>query len=235
MKILRLVFFFSTLLLVAACGAEPSLRLNANGSGKFDLHLRLAKPFADYLLDLGEIAGMYASRDQAVLFDLGIIEKKLTWYPGVKVTALKATPDGTLSLALSFADVSVFARPGELWPDGSPFSFTQDARKTLRLRLDKAVMYRVITSFFNFKSSELEVFLPRENESRREYEDNLDFALDGGAALFRNSTITFQVTVPGAIQSHNGKLQGTNTVQFSVPLGTLLFLDKPVEYYVTYN
>ena len=235
MKTLRLIAAACVVLLLTACGARPALRLNRNGSGRFDMKLQLARPFVDYLLDLGEVTGMFESRDKAVLFDLPVIKKILTRYPGVKVNALTASPAGDLALSLSFTDVTVFTRAGGLWPDGSPLTYTTSPEHTLRLRLDKTVMNGILTSFFNFKSSELEVFLPREKESRAEYEENLDFALDGGAKLFRDSSIAFQVTVDGTIVKHNGALQSKNTVQFDVPLGTLLFLEKPVEYYIVFK
>ncbi len=235
MKALRLAIALSLIGLISACGAQPTLRLNKNGSGHFSLKLRLEKPFVDYLLDLGEVAGMFDSREKAVLFDLGAIENKLKRYPGVKITGLKTTPDGELSLSLSFSDIAVFTVPGDIWPAGSPLSYTDGPKKTLRLRLDKSVMNRILTAFFNFKATELETFLPRDGESQTEYEGNLDFALEGGALLFRNSRITFQITVDGTILEHNGTLKGKNTVTFSVPLGSVLFLDKPVEYFILFQ
>jgi hypothetical protein len=222
--------------LFAACGAEPSLTLNRNGSGRFDLKLKLAQPFVDYLLDLGEAAGTFKSREQAVIFDLKTIEKKLASYPGVKVLILKATPGGELSLSLAFQDVSVFVAPGELWPKGSPLSYTSSgSQKTLRLRFDETALRKIISSFFNFKATELESFLPRVGESRKEYEENLDFALEGGAKLFNASLISFQVRVEGEILEHNGTLKNKNTVAFTVPLASVLFLNQPLDYSITFQ
>jgi hypothetical protein len=235
MKTMRLLLSLSLIFFISACGAQPSLRLNKNGSGRFDLTLRLEKPFVDYLLDLGEITGTITSRDRAVIFDLATIEKKLKQYPGVKITSLAATPDGELSLSLTFTHVSVFASPGTLWPKGSPLAYSTGSPASLRLRLDKEIMNRILTAFFNFKATELENFLPRAGESRKEYEGGLNFALDGGADLFRNSSINFQITVDGEILDHNGTLKNNNTVEFNVPLGTVLFLEKPIEYYIIYK
>ena len=39
----------------------------------------------------------------------------------------------------------------------------------------------------------------------------------------------------GTIVDHNGVLKSPNSVQFTVPLESVLFLDKPVEYYIVYK
>ena len=74
-----------------------------------------------------------------------------------------------------------------------------------------------------------------QGESRSEYEQNLDFALDDGAALFKKSRIYFQVQVAGTILKHNGTLVNKKTVAFSVPLGSVLFLKNPVVYFIEYQ
>jgi hypothetical protein len=221
--------------LLSACGATPTLHLNRDGSGRFDFHLQLEKPFVDYLLDLGEVAGMYESREKAVLFDAAALKKKLEQYPGVKVSGLETSAQGDLSFSLSFQDVTVFTKPGKLWPRGSPLTYTGGRRKSLRLKLNKEILNRILTAFFRFDSTELETFLPRDGESRQEYEENLDFAVDGGADLFRKSRIHFHILVAGTVLKHNGTLTGKNRVTFSVPLESILFLTRPVEYFIEYQ
>jgi hypothetical protein len=178
---------------------------------------------------------MYESRDKAVIFDTATIEQKLEQYPGVTVKGLKTSSRGNLSFSLSFKEVSVFTKPGELWPKGSPLTFQAGQNNILRLTLDKAFMNTILTTFFSFESTALESFLPRQGESRSEYEENLDFALEGGAALFRKSQIDFRITVAGKILKHNGTRINNNTVAFTVPLGTVLFLGKPVTYFIEYQ
>jgi hypothetical protein len=221
--------------LLLACSASPSIFLTRDGGGRCDFRLHMEKPFVDYLLDIGEAGGMFTSRDKAVVFDLPAIEKKLKQYEGVTVTRLRAPSAGDLELSFAFKNLAVFAKPGDLSPQGGLLTVGSGERKSVRLRLDKATVNNILTSFINVKGSEVEYFLPQAGETKQDYYDNLDFAFDSGAALFRKSVITFLVTVDGTIVEHNGVLKSKSSVQFSVPLENVLFLDKPVEYYVVYK
>ncbi len=235
MRLLRLAVPIFSGALLFACSASTSITLNGNGGGACDFRLRMEKPFVAYLLDIGEAGGLFKDRAQAVIFDLPAVEKKLKQYDGVTVTRLRAPSAGELDLSFTFRSLAVFARPGDLSPRGNLLSVSNDGRKSVRLRLDRATVNSILTSFIKVKGSEIEYFLPRAGETKADYDDNLDFAFDGGAALFKKSTIDMLITVDGKIIDHNGVLKSPSSVLFSVPLESVLFLDKPVEYYIVYK
>jgi hypothetical protein len=235
MRIFRLFALLGAAALFLSCSASPSIYLAKDGGGRCEFRLSMEKPFVDYLLDLGEAGGMFPSREKAVIFDLPIIEKQLKKYEGVTVTRLRAVSAGELELSFDFKNVAVFTKAGALSPQGGLLSITGGDKKSIRLRLDKSTVNQILTSFIKVKGSEVEYFLPRQGETKQDYYDNLDFALDSGSALFRKSAITFLVTVEGAIVEHNGALKSPSSVQFTVPLETVLFFDKPLEYFVVYQ
>ncbi len=235
MRIIKPVLFLLSAAFLGACSASPSITLNKSGGGSCDFRLRMEQPFVDYLLDIGEAGGMFSDRPKAVIFDLSAVKKKLEGYRGVTVTRLRAPQAGELDLAFTFKNAEIFSRPGDLSPKGDLLTVSGGDQKTVRLRLDKATVNHVLTSFVKVKGSEIEYFLPRAGETKADYYDNLDFAFDGGAALFKKSTISILVTVEGAIVDHNGVLKSPSSVQFTVPLESVLFLEKPVEYYIVYK
>jgi hypothetical protein len=235
MRIPRLSALLCAAALLLSCSASPSVFLARDGSGRCDFRLRMEQPFVDYLLDLGEAGGLFPSRDKAVIFDLAVIEKQLKQYDGVSVTKLRAVSAGELELSFAFKNVAVFTRAGALAPKGGLFTVTGGDRPSIRLRIDRTTINQIITSFIKLKGSEIEYFLPQAGETKQDYYDNLDFALDAGSALFRKSAVNFTVTVAGTIVEHNGALKTPSSVQFTVPLETVLFLDKPLEYFIVYQ
>ena len=146
----------------------------------------MERPFVDYLLDIGEAGGLFPDRAKAVIFDLPAIEKKLKGYAGVTVTRLRTPSAGELDLAFTFKNLEIFARPGDLSPKGDLLKVSGDDPKTVRLRLDKSTVNNILTSFIRVKGSEIEYFLPRAGETKADYYDNLDFAIDGGSASLKN-------------------------------------------------
>ncbi|MBN2352287.1 MAG: hypothetical protein JXD23_06935 [Spirochaetales bacterium] len=235
MKLFRLSIPLLVGALLLACTASTSITLSGDGGGACDFRLRLEKPFVDYLLDIGEAGGLFTDRAKAVIFDLAQIEKKLKRYDGVTIARLRAPSAGELDISFTFKNLDIFTRPGDLSPNGSLLAVSNGERKSIRLRLDKGTVNSILTSFIKVKGSEVEYFLPRSGETKADYYDNLDFAFDGGGALFRKSTIVMLVSVYGKILDHNGELKSPSSVRFSVPLESVLFLDKPVEYSIVYE
>jgi hypothetical protein len=77
---------------------------------------------------------------------------------------------------------------------------------------------------------------PEENVTEEEYLQMIEFSLgEEGPALLRKSFINIVIKPESGVVSQTGGTLSGGAVTFKIPLLSLLLLDKPLDYSITYR
>jgi len=219
--------FSSAILLLAllcfSCLVEEYITINPNGSGSLGVVIDLDPALIQYIIDVGEASGKFESAKDAVIFDQAEIRK------------LQLPSIGRLELEIGFQNIEQIFTADKVLAQAEVVKYVQGSTKTLSFHLDKNNFTQILSLFPLFQTEEFKTLLPREAESKEDYFDMLDFALDDGAELLKNTTIKFSVTVNGRIIKQSGGYQQNNTIYFSLALERLLFLSTPIDFSIQFQ
>ncbi len=218
------------IVILGSCTAQESITLNADGSGSLSLVLELDPALVQYIIDVGEASGKFDSADQAVIFDPTEIRKELLARPGIVIDKLNVPKKGRLELALRFRDIKKIFTADKALAQAQVVRYVTGSTNTLTFHLDTHNSKQVFGLFPLLGSQEFKTLLPREGENKEDYFDVLNFALDGGATLVKNTLIRLSVHVNGTIVSQKGGEQKGNAVYFPLPLERVLFPEPPLEF-----
>jgi hypothetical protein len=138
-------------------------------------------------------------------------------------------------LGISFQNIKQIFTADKVLAQAEIVKFVQGNPKILSFHLDKHNFSQILSLFPLFQTEEFKTLLPQEGESKEDYFDMLDFALDDGAALLKNTTIKLSVTVNGRIIKQSGGFIKSNTVYFSLALERILFLSSPIDFSVQFQ
>jgi len=188
-----------------------------------------------YIIDVGEASGKFESAKDAVIFDQAEIRKQLLSRPGIDIRKLQLPSIGWLELEIGFQNIEQIFTADKVLAQAEVVKYVQGSTKTLSFHLDKNNFTQILSLFPLFQTEEFKTLLPREAESKEDYFDMLDFALDDGAELLKNTTIKFSVTVNGRIIKQSGGYQQNNTIYFSLALERLLFLSTPIDFSIQFQ
>jgi hypothetical protein len=225
----------SLVILCFSCIVEEQITINTNGSGSLSMVIDLDPALIQYIIDVGEAGGKFESAQDAVIFDRAEMKKQLLARPGITIKRLHIPSTGRLELGISFQNIEQIFTADKVLAQTKVVTYVQGNIKTLSFHLDKNNFAQILTLFPLFQTEEFKTLLPRENESKEDYFDMIDFALDDGAELVKNTTIKLTVSVNGNIITQSGGRQQNNTVHFSLPLERLLFLSTPVDYFIKFQ
>jgi hypothetical protein len=142
---------------------------------------------------------------------------------------------GRLELAIGFNNIEQVFKADKVLKEAEVIKFKQGEEKTLKFHLDKRNFSQILSLFPLLKSEEFKTLLPRESESKEDYFEVIDFALEKGSYLVKNTTIKMAITVNGKIIKQTGGWEQNNTVYFNIPLERLLFLDPPLDLLVQFQ
>jgi hypothetical protein len=212
-----------------SCTAQENITLNPNGSGSLSLVFDLDPALIQYIIDVGEAGGKFDSADQAVIFDPAQLRRELLARPGVVIDRLSVPKTGRLELSLRFRDIKKIFTADKALAQAQVVRYVPGSTNTLTFHLDTKNFKQVFGLFPLLGSQEFKTLLPREGESKEDYFDVLNFALDNGSALVKNTVITLAIQVNGTVISQSGGEQKGNTVYFSLPLERVLFPEPPLE------
>ncbi|MBN1797019.1 MAG: hypothetical protein JW822_00460 [Spirochaetales bacterium] len=221
--------------LCCSCVVQEHITINPNGSGSLELVIDLDPALIQYIVDIGEASGEFESADDAVIFDKTEIRKELLSRPGIAVNKLQVSSIGRLELGISFQNIKQIFAADKVLAQTEIVKFVQGNTKILSFHLDKHNFSQILTLFPLFQTKEFKTLLPQEGESKEDYFDMLDFALDDGAALLKNTTVKFTVTVNGRIIKQSGGVKQNNTVYYSLALERILFLSSPTDYSIHFQ
>jgi len=235
----RFAFSLGVLLVIAlilsSCTARQAVTLAADGSGTCTVALNLNPEFVEYVLDIGEAAGYFPDRSSAALFDLGAIRKTFADNTVIRLDQLQSDGKSNLSLSFSFTNIQKLIESFAFFKKTGLLAYQTGDSKKLTVHMDRTLVPAFLEQICDFAPEEYEYLLPQKGETRESYFETLDFSLENGAAMVKASSIRIDVTVPGTITGHNGTAAGDNTVRFSIPLESLLFIGTPKDYFIVFK
>ncbi len=224
--------------LVSACSVNQSIVVKNDGSGTASLHAEVSKLLADYIASLAEVSGKSVPAGGAV-FDAAAIRKDFEARPGMTVKKVATPTPNSLDLDLAFASIQdVFTRDDALKSSGALTYSESGGKKTIRLHLDKANYTQLSALFPMLKDPTVASLGPQVNDTttEAEYLDMVSFSIGAdGPALLKKSFITLTIDPEGDIISQTGGTLSGSAVVFRIPLLSLMVLNKPLDYSVTFK
>ena len=226
-----------SLAMLLGCSAATRFSVNADGSGRVQLHITL-DPFL--------VAWLKGQDDQSPpgqLPDAREIRKELSELPGVTVASVAAVPSGTFDIDLAFADITKIVDKGLEDP---PFAFSTSSDGTHTLTMTFTAMSW--QSFMRIPAlganDAIAQFSPTpghgmSEEMYREYVSGWFSAdpatrADVASALDR-SRIVVTVVVDGSIVSQTGGTIDGTTVTYTLPLVQLGTTGGPLPLSVSFR
>jgi hypothetical protein len=225
-----LILLLAGIAVLSSCTAREKITLNTDGSGYLSLSLALDPALVQYIIDVGEASGKFESAAKAVIFDPAEIRKELLSRPGITIKKINVPEKGKLELELYFRDIKRIFSSDKILSKAQVVNFVPGTTNTLHFHLDRENFTQILGLFPLLQTKEFKTLLPRESESKEDYFDVIDFALDDGAALVKNTVIRFDISVNGTVVSQTGGYRNGNTVSYSLPLERILFPDTPIEF-----
>jgi hypothetical protein len=233
-----LVLVVLSIVMVNACSVNQSIVVKNDGSGTASLHAEVSKLLADYIASLAEVSGKSAPAGGAV-FDAAAIRKDFETRPGITVKKAATPTPSSLDLDLAFASIQdVFTRDDALKSSGALTYSESGGKKTIRLHLDKSNYTQLSALFPMLKDPTVASLGPQVNDTttEAEYLDMVSFSIgEEGPGLLKKSFITLTIDPEGDIISQTGGTLSGSAVVFRIPLLSLMVLNKPLDYAVTFK
>jgi hypothetical protein len=226
-------------LALASCSSVQHVVLNADGSGTASIHVSLDPLVVRYLSDLLAATGGQGSAQQP-LFDLTRIESDFAQLPGVTLVSASSPTRSTLDLDVAFTQV------GEIVPASpvSPILFSSDGGlKRVSVHLSAQTVPSLLALAPLADDPVLSSLGPRPDHpyTEAQYLELLDYAFSDYAPaadikrVAESAMLAIRVDVKGTLVSQSGgKLDGSTAV-FSIPLLSLVTLEKPIDLAITYR
>ncbi|MBN1522898.1 MAG: hypothetical protein JW904_00335 [Spirochaetales bacterium] len=223
-------------LFLVSCDAKQYITLNRDGSGTCRLSCTLDHSLVEYILDIGEAAGYFEDREKAAVFDIAQIKETIKTQKGISLVSCTSSKKNSLELVVSFTHINTLISSQNFFGKSKMISFTTVQNvNTLNLHFDQHIFELFLDEMSMFSPEDYEYFLPQKNETKESYFETLDFSLENGAQLLKNSTISVEISAPGEIVNHNGKKIRPNTIQFLLPLEYIVFPEKPRDFFIQYK
>ncbi|MHB9292873.1 hypothetical protein Holit_01986 [Hollandina sp. SP2] len=219
-----------------SCSAQVQGSLHLDGSADLSLQASLEPRTTALVRSLSRLSGSSPHSEQVL--DAAAIGKSLAAAPGIKSLVLRnqnpSTIEGTISILKADAFLAV---PGS--PDHSNFiSYEQtQAGGRLRIALDRSSGPRILTLFSpevrDYLSALMAPVATGESLSQSEYLALVQ-SVYGKALADEITAARIQVTIdfPGAISAIQGGRASENRAEFTIPLGDMLVLERPLLYEV---
>jgi hypothetical protein len=232
-------FSLFVLLSVASCAVNQTIVVKADGSGTASLRVEVSKILRDYFASLAELSGDEEAAKNGKVFDLIEIRKGFSDRQGITVTRAASPSPDVLEVDFSYKALKdVFSSDAAIKGAGVATFTEADGKKTLKLHLDKKNYAGLSALFPPLSDPVLAGMGPQSDDTvtEEEYLQMIEFSLGAeGPALLKKSFVTLTIKPEGGIVSQTGGAVSGGAVTFKIPLLSILVLDKPLDYSVTYR
>jgi hypothetical protein len=227
-------FIGFSLVFFSACTANQTLHLAKDGSGTAQFKVDIKQLFVDFLSDDDAKKGS----EKAPFFDGQKIKKSLERRPGFTVKKAVAPTPQSLEVEASFKDIR------KLFPDvgtaGSIVNISdKNGQTTVTFHIEKKNARHIAELFADAASNPaLKEMSPRKQKAttEKEYLDAIKFAVGNeGPPLMKSSFLDFRIEVEGELISQTGGTIENGAAVFHIPILSILILEKPLDYSVTFS
>ncbi|MDR3115909.1 MAG: hypothetical protein LBU25_10370 [Treponema sp.] len=226
------------LILWVSCSAQVQGSLHLDGSADMSLKASLEPRMAALIRSLSRLSGGPPRSEQVL--DAAALSRSLAAAPGIKSLALRnqnpTTIEGTISILRADAFLAV---PGS--PEHTFIRYEQThAGGSLRIALDRDSGPRLLTLFSpevrDYLSALMAPVATGESLSQKEYLALVQ-SVYGKALADELTAARIQVAIdfPGSISAIQGGRAAANRAEFTIPLGDMLVLDRPLLYEVSWK
>jgi hypothetical protein len=225
------------LLLAGSCSVRQNITIKADGSGTAGLRVVMSMLLKDYLVSLAEVSGRTEAAKGAV-FDLAAIRKGFEGRQGVTVRRLESPAADTLELDLSYRSLSELFASDAASGTGAVSLKDAEGLKTLRVHLDRKNFRQLTGAFPVLADPAFAGFGPLADDTmtEKDYLSMIEFSLGPDSpALVQKSFLELTVRPEGQIERQTGGAVSGGAVTFRVPLLSLLVLEKPLDYSVSWR
>jgi hypothetical protein len=217
----------------AGCSANQEIYLDADGTGRAELDIRLDPVFTAYLSDVS--AGLGAPED-APLFDIEAIREEFSDRPGLTLETVVSPERSRLLIELRFESVEqILALEGRSLTRFVRFERTENFRR-VAAEIDRRAIER-FTALSGIDPLVVDSLMPPDDGmSRREYQDHLAWALEEYARdrsleeVFRDSRIETRLRPDGEVVRLEGGVVVESGVAFSTSLVDAVIAPTPLRY-----
>jgi hypothetical protein len=224
------------LALGVSCSARVQGALHQDGSADLNLQASLEPRMAALIRSLSRLSGSSGLSDQ--ILNAAAIGESMASAPGIKSVALRNRNPTTIEGTISILRVDAFlAVPGNSGNTNFIRYEQTNAGGKLQITLDRNSGPRILTLF----SSDVQDYLSAlmapvatgESLSLQEYLALVQ-SVYGKAVAEEIAAARIQVTIefPGSISTIQGGRFSENRAEFTIPLGDILVLERPLVYEV---
>jgi hypothetical protein len=225
------------LFLLASCGVQVDSSIAADRKATVQVQASFHPVLQAYLDDL-------TGGKTAEVVNADRIKARLAAEPGVTVKSLEASVKNGVKMSLEIADLQKLLSAKDSVVKGIVAMSVSGGATKLTVKLDRKAVESLMSLGMEKNDQSLRYLLPQNAATTAEkYRDNLRWALEeyGSAAqlddLFKTSTITVRLSVPGPVKSSSGFTvtdKAAGKLQLTIPLLDLLTLQAPRSYELSY-
>lgn len=233
-----LILCIALTFILSSCVVAEKITFNSDASGKSHIDISVDQFFIDVLEDL---SNWDESSSSDAILDVAIqdFEKNLSSSKTTSNIRFLQSGENTYIGDFSFTDFeTLIIDLSNGLVDQSLVKLTTSESKTrvdFHIGMDNFTQLSTIVPFL--ADPNFEVYGPLYNNdlSEDEYLEMVSFILgEQCPESIGRSSVKIQVVAPKDIVSHNGKLKGKKTVEFSFPLIDFLLLHEDIEFYLEY-
>ncbi len=231
---------FASLCVLFSCSVNQTVVIKSDGSGTASLRVEVSPLLREYFAGLAELStAEKKTTDSDSMFDLIEIKKGFSKRQGITVVrAVSPNPD-VLEVDLAYKALKdVFTNDKAVKDAGVAQISEADGKKTLKLHLDKKNYEGLSAVFPPLADPVLTGMGPQAEDTvtEEEYLQMIEFSLGAeGPALLKKSFVTLTIKPEGGVISQTGGTVSGGAAVFKIPLLSILVLEKPLDYSVTYR
>lgn len=233
------VAFVVLCLTAVSCSVNQTIFIKADGSGTASIRVEVSKLLQDYLVSLAAVSGHPDVVKTRKVFDLNEIRKSFQTRPGITINRIESPTPDSLEMDLSYLSIKdAFASDDPLKSTGVIVFSETDEKKTLSMHLDKN-NYKRLSAIFPILADPLFSALgpqPGSTIGEDEYLKMVKFSMGpDGPVLLKQSFVLLVIQPEGEIIAQSGGIVSNGTVTFKIPLLSILVLEKPLDYSVSFK
>lgn len=231
----------AVIVLSSACSGRIDIALDASGAAKLTTQTKVDGAVMKGMMErISSVTGNAAPASDAPFFSADSLKKAVKDRKDLSLDSVEVPDQNTMKASFTVANIM---KMGGKDKDASPFFSLKasGSQKTLTFRLDRKNVARFPELMPSMDSGFFEMLAPPslygDEISEQEYRDNSLALFVGQKNLpaVDKSGAEIRITPPGKIVSQaGGRIEG-NTFIATLPLLTVLVLDKPYEFSLTWK
>ena len=240
------IVFFSLLFLIlsSGCAMKQDIFLNSDGSGKVDFEIKLAPYFAEVMDQLSELVPSEENQpkpEEGTFFNIPKLREDFSKRKGVSLTRLEAPSPLKLAGSFSFTDINTAVTDGGKTNNPGIFTFTRGSGgvSVLRVDINYSTLEALLAENPSMNNPLMENFGPLANRdiTETDYLDMMEYMLgEESRKGITDSDLDLTIKVKGKIVGQaGGKITGSDSVHFKIPLLKILVLKEPLTYSVRFK